>query len=301
VPATRPRPAPTPTPRPAPDVRAAGVVCFAPGKRVLVVHRPKYDDWSFPKGKLDPGEHATAAAVREVAEETGLHVRLCLPLPDQRYPLDSRPRTKRVHYWTGRAVGDDDVSSYRPNAEIDEVRWVPVEEARDLLTHVRDRATLEQATAQRRRTHPVVVLRHARARSRRAWRGDDRRRPLLRTGELDADRLVPLLAAYGVTEIVSSPSTRCLQTVDPFARVTGWEVRTDKALTEERCSTSGVARLVSGLLEERAPTVVCTHRPVLPEVFTALGVADPGLSPGELLVAHVRKGVVVAHERHGLR
>lgn len=301
MPVTRPRPAPTPTSRPAPDVRAAGVVCFRPGKRVLLVHRPKYDDWSFPKGKLDPGEHATAAAVREVAEETGLHVRLCLPLADQRYPLDSRPRTKRVQYWTGRAVGDDDVSSYRPNAEIDQVRWVPLEEAAELLTHVRDRATLEQAAPLRRRTQPVVVLRHARARSRRAWRGDDRRRPLLRTGELDAERLVPLLAAYGVTEVVSSTSTRCLQTVDPFVRVTGWTVRSEKVLTEERSTGAGVGRLVAGLLEERAPTVVCTHRPVLPEVFAALGVPDPGLAPGEMLVAHVRKGVVVAHEQHGLR
>ena len=312
MPVTRPRPAPARAraraPRGAPDVRAAGVVAFRPGKRVLLVHRPKYDDWSFPKGKLDPGEHATAAAVREVAEETGLHVRLCLPLPDQRYPLDSRPRTKRVHYWTGRVVGDDDVSAYRPNDEIDDVRWVPVEEARTLLTYQRDRATLDEAVPLRRRTHAVVVLRHARARSRKAWRSDDTQRPLLRVGELDAERLVPLLAAYGVTEVVSSPSVRCVQTVGPFARLTGWTVREERSLTEEHHGAAAVRRVVQELVDGRVDggggrtgSLLCTHRPVLPEVFAALGVPDPELAPGEMLVAHVRKGEVTATERLGPR
>ena len=88
-----------------PDILAAGVVVFRPGREVLLVHRPKYDDWSFPKGKLDRGEHPVAAAVREVAEETGVHVRLGPALPSQRYPVARRMKT--VHYWTGRVVGDE--------------------------------------------------------------------------------------------------------------------------------------------------------------------------------------------------
>src|SRR5690349_1211197 len=96
------------------DMRSAGVVVFRPGKQVLLVHRPKYDDWSFPKGKLDRGEHPAAAAVREVAEETGLAVRLGVPLGSQRYPISRG--TKSVTYWAGRVVGDDDVSTYAPNA-----------------------------------------------------------------------------------------------------------------------------------------------------------------------------------------
>ena len=83
------------------DVRAAGAVVTRKGGDVLLVHRPKYDDWSFPKGKLDPGEHATAAAVREVAEETGLDVRLGPALLAQRYRM-SNGRIKAVHYWVGR-------------------------------------------------------------------------------------------------------------------------------------------------------------------------------------------------------
>ena len=97
---------------PARDVRAAGAVVTRKGGDVLLVHRPRYDDWSFPKGKLDPGEHAVTAAVREVAEETGLDVRLGPPLPGQRYRL-ANGRTKAVSYWTARVVGDDDVSRLR--------------------------------------------------------------------------------------------------------------------------------------------------------------------------------------------
>lgn len=288
---------------PASDVRAAGVVVFRPGRRVLLVHRPKYDDWSFPKGKLDRGEHATAAAVREVAEETGLHVRLCLPLSDQHYRVSAGHKT--VHYWAGRVVGSDDVSGYRPNAEIDEVRWVEADVAADLLTYPHDRATLDEALKRRRKTQAFVVLRHGRARSRRAWRGDDRERPLLQVGERQAERLVPVLAAYGVTRVVSSSSRRCVQTVEPFARTTGWDLETSKRLTEEDASAAGVRRLVEGLLDGTADstaggtgTVVCTHRPVLPHVVEAIGLEDPELEPGELLVVHLRKGRVVDTERH---
>lgn len=282
------------------DVQAAGVVVFRPGRRVLLVHRPKYDDWSFPKGKVDPGEHPTAAAVREVAEETGLHVRLCLPLTPQGYPVQQGHKT--VHYWTGRVVGDDDVSGYRPNDEIDAVRWVDADEAPALLTYERDRVTLGEALTRRRRTYAVVVLRHGQARSRRSWRRDDRERPLVRAGEQQAEQLVPLLAAYGVTRVVSSSSRRCVQTVQPYARTTGWEVETRRTLSEEDASPGGVRRVVTGVtdrLEDDAAVVVCTHRPVLPHVFAALGVEDPALAPGEALVVHLRKGKVAGTERHG--
>ena len=125
------------------DVQSAGVVVFRPGRQVLLVHRPKYDDWSFPKGKLDRGEHATTAAVREVLEETGLRVRLGRPVSEQRYPVGQRMKT--VRYWSGRAVGDDDVSGYLVNAEIDDVEWVSHDEARERLTYSRDVATLTEA------------------------------------------------------------------------------------------------------------------------------------------------------------
>lgn len=283
-----------------PDILAAGVVAFRPGREVLLVHRPKYDDWSFPKGKLDPGEHAVAAAVREVAEETGVHVRLGPPLSSQRYPVARRMKT--VHYWTGRVVGDDDVSTYRPNDEIDAVAWVRLDEAPALLTYDHDRDTLAEALKVRRRSRAVVVLRHGQARSRSAWRGEDAARPLVRPGEVEADRLVPLLAAYDVTRVVTSTSTRCVQTVQPYAETAGLELDLRPRLSEEHATERAVTRIVEDALAADAGSVVCTHRPVLPLVYDAAGLEPPAegeeLKPAEMLVLHVRKGDVVAVERH---
>ena len=280
------------------DVRAAGAVVTRKGGEVLLVHRPKYDDWSFPKGKLDRGEHVVTAAVREVAEETGLDVRLGPALAQQRYRM-SNGRWKSVDYWTARVVGSDDVSRYRPNAEIDAVEWVPWKDAQERLTYSYDRDTLAEARPLRRRTRALVVLRHAKARSRSGWRKDDRLRPLVRPGVTQAQRLVPILAAFDVTVAHTSSSTRCVQTVVPYADVTGWPVKQYDELSEEDATLEGVVDLVDGLLDsnlDRGGAVLCTHRPVLPTVLDALQVPDVFLEPGAMLVVHHRKGRVVATE-----
>ncbi len=285
------------------DVLAAGAVVFRPGKEVLLVHRPRYDDWSFPKGKLDPGEHVTTAGVREVWEETGLHVRLGVPLTSQRYQVAGR-RMKTVSYWVGRAVSSDDVRHFRPNAEIDQVAWFDYDRALKQLTHAHDRKTLLEARALRRKTHALVVLRHADARSRKAWRRDDRLRPLLQAGRQQAQRLVPVLAAYDVTRIISSSSARCVETVDPFAGTSGWPLELTGALSEEETTADSVLHLADEMLEtevDEGGVVLCTHRPVLPSVFDALGIPDPKLEPGAMLVAHLRGGKVRATEVHTVR
>jgi 8-oxo-dGTP pyrophosphatase MutT (NUDIX family)/phosphohistidine phosphatase SixA len=278
------------------DVRAAGAVVTRKGGEVLLVHRPKYDDWSFPKGKLDPGEHTVTAAVREVAEETGLDVRLGPALSQQRYRM-SNGRWKSVDYWTARVVGSDDVSGYRPNAEIDDVEWVPWKDAVRRLTYPYDRETLAEARPLRRRTRALVVLRHGKARSRGAWKKDDRLRPLVQLGEAQAQRLVPLLAAFDVTVAHSSSSTRCVQTVAPYAEVTGWPVKLYDELSEEGATAEGVVDLVDALLDGGESAVLCTHRPVLPTVLDALRVPEAKLEPGAMLVVHHRKGRVVASEQ----
>jgi len=283
-----------------PDIVAAGAVVLRRGGEVLLVHRPKYDDWSFPKGKLDRGEHVLAAAVREVGEETGVAIRLGRPLRSQRYPV-AGGHMKTVHYWIGRVVGDDDISAYAPNAEIDQVRWVPFAEAAELLTYPHDRDTLREAVRKRSRTTAFVVLRHAKARSRTYWRADDRFRPLLKVGSLQADHLVPVLAAYDPTRLVSSRSVRCVATMVPYADTCGRKVATEDAFSEEDATLDGVTELVQELVDRGKRTVLCTHRPVLPAVFDVLGVEDPGLEPGEMVVAHLRRGEVVALERHAAR
>lgn len=282
------------------EIPAAGVVVFRSGPEVLVIHRPKYDDWSFPKGKLDRGEPATVAAVREVDEETGLRVRLGRPLRSQHYPV--RGGRKIVHYWVGRVAGpDDDVSRYQPNAEVDQVAWLPVEEAAERLTYARDRRTLREAVRARKRTTPLVVLRHGEARARATWHRDDRLRPLLVAGRRQAVSVAGILAAYDVRRIVTSPSARCVQSVVPYADDTGLPVEELPLLSEEVAEKGPVVELVSTLLAELrgyGGTVLCTHRPVLPWVFTGLGWRDLKLEKGELAVFHLRKGRVVAMERH---
>lgn len=279
------------------DVRAAGAVVTRKGGDVLLVHRPKYDDWSFPKGKLDPGEHAVTAAVREVAEETGLDVRLGPPLASQRYRM-LNGRWKSVDYWTARVLGSDDVSRYLVNEEIDAVEWVQWRAAMRRLSYPYDRDTLAEARPLRRRTRALVVLRHGRARSRGGWKKDDRKRPLVQLGQTQAQRLVPLLAAFDVTSAHSSSSVRCVQTVAPYVDTTGWPAKVYDELTEEGSSREAVLELVDALLHSGESTVMCTHRPVLPRVLEALRVPDVTLAPGGMLVVHHRKGRIVATEVH---
>ena len=271
-----------------PDIVAAGAVVARKG-RVLLVHRPKYDDWSFPKGKQEDGEHIVATCVREVEEETGVHVQLGRPLQSFSYPVAGG--RKLVHYWCARVDGDTDVSSYTPNSEIDGVAWVPVDKAAERLSYDHDRELLEQHLAFPKRTWPLVVLRHGAAFPRDEWTGDDRLRPLAAEGKEQARALPAVLGAYGVSRLVSSPSKRCIQTL----RRMHLPIERDPALSEESAAPPGVLVRV---LAAREGTVICTHRPLLPVIFEHLGVSlESPLAPGEMVVCHRRGRRVVAAER----
>jgi 8-oxo-dGTP diphosphatase len=282
-----------------PEIVAGGAVVSRRGPEVLLVHRPKYDDWSFPKGKVDPGEHVTAAAVREVAEETGLHIRLGPPLRSQHYTVrNGQARDKRVELWAGRVVGSDDVSTYLPNDEIDRLVWASLDEADRRLSYDRDRSTLAESSPYLKKSHPLVVLRHGKSKSRRKWKDDDRERPMNAAGRLQAEQLVPILGAYGVRRLLSSSSRRCWTTLGPYADVARLDLQVTRDLSEEDASPRAVARHIHRLLERPEPAAVCTHRPVLPYVYDALGVADPKLDPGSMLVVHHRTGQILAVEEH---
>lgn len=287
---------------PGPDIVAAGAVVLRPdhGGEVLLVHRPRYDDWSWPKGKQDPGEHMTATAVREVLEETGVEIRLGRPLPPQWYAVASG-RAKTVHYWTGRVLGEDDVSAYPANHEIDQVGWFGFEEARRVLTYADDVDLLDRVREQSRNTRALIVLRHGRARKRTAWTGPDEERPLTGVGRDQARALVPVLSAYGVTQVISSDSRRCLRTVLPYARDHVLAVQGTPEVNEEDATPASVRGIVDQLLASKENAVLCSHRPVLPTILEALGVEEEPLAPGEFVVCHHRKGRVVATERYLVR
>ncbi|MFL6155319.1 MAG: NUDIX hydrolase [Marmoricola sp.] len=290
---------------PAPDVVAAGAVVIRrgegrEGRQVLLVHRPKYDDWAWPKGKQDPGEHVTTTAVREVLEETGVEIRLDRPLAPQAYAV-SGGRLKTVHYWIGRVVGDADVSTYAVNDEIDEVAWFDLAKARARLTYTDDVALLDSVASRHKRTTALVVVRHARATKRATWTGSDDERPLTTVGRVQARSLIPVLSAYGVTRVISSDSLRCLRTVSPYARDHVLGIETVPGLNEVDSTPVTIATAVAGILAGKENTVLCTHRPVLPQVFDELGVSEEPLGPGEMVVCHHRKGRVVATERYLVR
>ena len=285
----------SPPSRPIGDVLAAGAVVIRKDA-VLLVHRPRYGDWSFPKGKLDRGELAPVAGVREVLEETGVRIRLGTPLRPQRYPNGGRMKT--VSYWHGRVVGDPSVDGYVVNDEIDQVEWVPLRKAKRRLSYTFDQATLEEALETEWRTRALVVVRHAHARARKSWRKDDRLRPLLAEGKRDAAKLVPLLSAYGPTRLVTSSSVRCAQTLVPYAEASGWPLEETDGLSQEDATAESVLEIVDELLHGKECAAICTHRPVLPTVLDALEVVTEKLSPGELVVVHHRRGKIAAFERY---
>jgi 8-oxo-(d)GTP phosphatase len=270
------------------------------GTEVVIVHRKRYDDWTLPKGKLDIGESLPACAVREVWEETGVTIRLGVPLDSITYQAGNAG-LKRVSYWGGAVL---DVVRRAPDAEIDVVSWLPVRAAPSRLTYTHDHFLLRQYLDQPPTT-PLIILRHAKAMDRGDWSRKDSTRPINSRGRRQAKLLVPMLAAYGVSKLISSTSTRCVGTVLPYAHEHELMIERFSQLTEEEGADDpkGVATLVrkirAAALAGGEPTALCIHRPVLPHILDALDIAPATLVTGEFLVAHLtRDGTVHALERH---
>ncbi|MEU6740579.1 NUDIX hydrolase [Streptosporangium sandarakinum] len=292
-----------PDTRPPDPIRAAGAVVWRgreSAPEVALVHRPKHDDWTFPKGKLRPGEHVVAGALREVAEETGLAVLLGRPLPPIHYLVGGRP--KRVDYWTARVAEGARPVAEREDDEVDEVVWVPVAEAARLLTYEWDAGLLDALGSAPLATTTLVLVRHALAGSRGEWEGDDDERPIDRDGAAQAAALAGVLPGYLPAELVSSPSRRCVQTLEPYAGRAGLAIRPEPALSESRHDPGTALRLVTGLLAADRPAAVCSHGKVLPGLMTGVGVGqeEARLSKGGFMVLHHVTGRLVAAESHAV-
>ena len=232
-----------------PPVLAAGALVWRLKNdklQVLVVHRPRYDDWSFPKGKAEPGESMVLTAIREVAEETGRQIVLGRYLGKARRRLVSG-RKKRTLYWAAQVLpeagpGEGLRAAVKPASkrEIDKVRWWKVKKAARKLTHADDKRLLARLVdwyeSGQLQVHSLVLVRHAKAVSRATWGygiNSEITRPLVMgRGQAQARDVAALLSAYGVRELVSSPWRRCVDTLAPYAHGCGLDLRSDEAFTE---------------------------------------------------------------------
>lgn len=264
-------------------IRAAGAVLCArkPGGELVValIHRPRYDDWSLPKGKLDPGETAPAAAVREIHEETGSPAVLGRFLRRVRYDLPARQVDtpngrigKTVDYFTAYAG----TGAFQPNSEVDEVRWVTPARAAEILSYPHDVEVLQQFLAFPSDVSTLMLVRHAKAGKREDWDGDDDLRPLSEAGARQAEALRTMLRPFGPDRVLAAPRLRCSQTVRGCADDIGTEVAYEPLLSEEGYAKDPVraTRRLLTIAGDGGTPLVCSQGAVIPYVVSALARRD---------------------------
>jgi len=276
-------------------IEAAGGVLWraalgAAGVEVALVHRPKYDDWSLPKGKLEEGEHPLLAAVREVEEETGFVGLPGRPLGEVRYLKDGD--SKRVRYWAMTAES----GAFVPSDEVDQVMWLPAKEGQRFLMADRDRHILTEFARDPDPTWPLVIVRHGSAGERSSWPGPDRERPLDDVGHAQAQALAPVLGVYRVSRVLSADVLRCLETIGPYAALRALTVESEPLVSESGFAAHAeraVDRMLA-LIAEREPVAVCSQGKTMPDLIAGicrqlghLPPADTVIRKGGFCVLHV--------------
>ncbi len=259
--------------RPTKGITAAGGVVWrirdgAP--EVQIIHRPRYDDWTLPKGKLLPGEPDLAAAVREVGEEVGATVAVQRRIGTIKYLVgDAR---KKVTYWSMRYRSGE----FEVNDEVDQVQWLRVGRAYQRLTYNVDRSVMRDFASAPVGDSVIVLVRHAKAGKRTEWRDDDALRPLDPAGERQAELLSSLLSFFGPTRIYSADRTRCIQTVEPLAHAMDLKVRVEPAFSDDAFEpgAGGTANRLLALAKPGKVSVICSQGYTIPTLIDHLG---PGL------------------------
>jgi 8-oxo-dGTP pyrophosphatase MutT (NUDIX family) len=280
---------------PTPDVRAAGGVVWRLGKgkvEVAIIHRPRYDDWSLPKGKLEEGETNLAGAVREVAEELGSHVAVSRRIGEVTY--DVPVGRKLVTYWVMRHLD----GTFAPTAEVDAVEWLRPKAARDQLTYDFDRRVMAEFAAVPIPDSVILLVRHAKAGKRNEWRGTDTDRPLEPAGEAQAARLATLLALFCPDRVVSAEPVRCVETVRPLAERLGLATLIEPVFGDESFAASPRASedAVLALAKPGKVSVVCSQGTTIPGLVDRLGrgVLDSDTRKGAFWALSAVDGTVVS-------
>ncbi|MFE9575793.1 NUDIX domain-containing protein [Nocardia sp. NPDC006044] len=277
-------------PRITANIHAAGAVVWRRASNdaleIAVVHRPKYQDWSLPKGKLDPGETPVLAAVREVREETGLDCTLGRYLGHVTYPVPGHRKLKRVDYWAAEVAGGEFIA----NDEVDVLDWYPLDRVMEQLSYPMDRQVLRAFTRLPASTRTMLLVRHAKAGRRDRFSGPDPLRPLDRSGQAQAQALVPNLLAFGASRIHSADPVRCVQTVTPLAEKLGVEIVLEPLLSETGYATAQdeTRKRIIELVPDSGVPVICSQGKVIPDLLDWWAARDGITLPS----ARNRKGSV---------
>ena len=285
-----------------PVIYAAGAVLWRFGAKnrieIALIHRPRYGDWSLPKGKLDATETMIGCAYREVMEETGHSAIFGPEIGDATYVVDGV--TKLVKYWSAQAVGEP---TGKPNpTEVDEILWLSPADARKKLTLDDDRSIVDFFLEFGTGTTALVLLRHAKAIKREDWDGDDGDRPLGNIGQIQAKRLLSKYLPYAIKEVHSSDAMRCIETIEPMTRALQMHPIFSSDLSEYRFAKDKEAALdyAQDLMIRNQSAIICSHNPILPKVLKKLiGKKNfkelvQKLEPAEAWVLHHRDGEIIA-------
>jgi len=282
-------------------IRAAGALLWRESSvgeiEVALVHRPRYDDWSLPKGKIDENETALACAYREVFEETGIKARFTRQLGTVEY--EDNNTQKRVKYWVAQALGTSD---FVANEEVDQLRWLKPSDSIELATHQSDKEMIERFLEIEGPTDTLIILRHTKALERGDWDGDDSLRTLNENGFAQAKSLIEHLAPFAIDEIYTSDFTRCVQTVSPLGESRGLVVSKVPSLNEATFESDPERSIsfANALKQDERNILICSHNPVIPTMLrgilnTKLKNKDLiKLEPGDAWLVHRVKGEIVA-------
>ena len=266
--------------------------------KIAIIHRPRYDDWSLPKGGVDAGESHIQAAFREVLEETGVKAIFGPEIGTVDYEVNGV--TKEVRYWLAEA---DQFNSATPNPEeVDATEWLSISDAINKLSNSDDREIVRMAEEFGFGSTPLVLLRHTKALKRDQWDGDDGDRPLEHVGQIQAAKIPAIYAPYAIEKIYSSDAIRCVQTIEAMAAEYGITPIYSSEISEfgfERDSEKALDYALSVMLSDK-PSVMCSHNPVLPKLVKKLigkknfKRLSAELKPGDSFVLHHRSGEVIA-------
>ena len=285
----------------APLIQAAGAVLWrkieSGDLEIAIVHRPKYDDWSLPKGKVEAGESHISAGYREIQEETGYESIFGPEIGTVVYKLEGAP--KEVRFWSARAT---EMTGHPDPLEVDQVEWLAPKKAKEKLTNKDERAIVDFFLEFGADTFPIILLRHAKALKRTEWDGDDGDRPLEHRGQLQAKRLLPIYLPYGISEVHTSDALRCIETIDIMARLIEKTPIFSADLSEYGYAKDREAPLdyVQDLMNRDISAIVCSHNPIIPKVVKKLvgkkyfKSMDRELEPAQAIVLHCRAGEVIA-------